>query len=50
MVAAAFILHEPLTWLQILGIIMVMYGVNVAKVQKLPPKEEQKEEEKNEIV
>ena len=47
MVAAAFILHEPLTWLQILGIVMVMYGVNVAKVQKLPPKDEQKEEVPN---
>lgn len=39
MVAAAFILHEPLTWLQIAGIIMVMVGVQIAKVQKIPQKD-----------
>lgn len=34
MVAAAFILHEPLTWLQIIGIAVVLIGVHFAKVEK----------------
>ncbi len=35
MVAAALILHEPMTLLQIIGIVMVMVGVNYAKVERV---------------
>lgn len=40
MVAAALILHEPLTALQMAGIVMVMAGVHFAKVEKIPEKKE----------